>query len=83
MTNQSLLHRGDPGDKATISGSSKWNASLISRKPVRMEFDPDPAESEDECQKHVLVALFVFLALLIVLSGTVVYLLWAKVHGLY
>jgi hypothetical protein len=83
MTSQNLLDRGELDEKAVIKGSSEWNASLISRKPVRMEYVRDPTESEAECQKRVMAALWIFLALLIVFSGAAVCLLWAKVHGLF
>jgi hypothetical protein len=79
MTTQHPLPKGAVGESATSNGSGEWNASLISRKPVRMEFT-NPGETESECQKHIFAALWVFLGLIIVLTIAVVYLMWVKVH---
>ena len=80
MKSQSLLDRSGLGERAVINGPTEWNASLVSEKPVRAEDVHDPTESEARWQKHVVVALWVCLALLIALSNALVY---AKTHGLF
>ena len=78
MNAQKLFKISEPADKLA-SPSLEWNNSLISRKPVRIEYVPYPAESQTHCQKRAMIALCIFLALLVALVGMAMWLLWGKI----
>ncbi len=80
MKSQSLFHEDGLIERAVNSGSGGWRASFVSGKPARMEYVREPPENEAKWQKHVVVALWVALVLLITLSTT---LMFAKAHGLF
>jgi hypothetical protein len=63
-----------------IHSAPAWQASLDSGKPPSMGYAHDPADSEAKWQKHVIAGLWIFILLLIVLSGALAY---AKTHGLF
>ena len=80
MKSQSLFHEDGLIERTVDSGSGGWNASFVSGKPASAQLSPDPTERKAKWQKHVVVALWVCLALLIAISGALVY---AKAHGLF
>jgi hypothetical protein len=83
MRSEDRLTKGGRVEKAAISGSQEWNGSLISGKPVRVEYIPYPTESPNHCQKRVTIAIAVFLAIILVLSALVLFVIWARIHGLF
>ncbi|HUD47701.1 MAG TPA: hypothetical protein VMR33_12780 [Candidatus Baltobacteraceae bacterium] len=78
MKSQSLLNRVGSDKRATLDDPLAWNASLISG----VEYVPSSTEAKVKCEKRAIIALWIFLALVIVLSGAAAYLIWAKIHGL-
>ena len=79
MKSHSLFHMGGLGGWARPHSPRRWNAPFPAGKPGHWEGARDPAESEAAWQKHVVVGLWICLALVIVLSCA---LLYAKAHGL-
>ncbi len=66
---------------AETQKAREWNASLISHRPVRLEYCREPDETEKHCQRRIAVATGVFLGLLLALSAVALCLLWMKIGG--
>jgi hypothetical protein len=81
MTRQSSFSETGLTDDPT-DNPAEWNKSLISRKLVRREYVRQPAESENACQKRLIISLCVFLAVIALLSATAVWVMWSRIHGL-
>jgi hypothetical protein len=78
MKSQSLLDRVGLDKRVMLDDPLAWNASLISG----VEHVPGPTETKVKSEKRARVALWIFLALLIVFSVAAACLIWAKIHGL-
>jgi|HubBroStandDraft_1064217.scaffolds.fasta_scaffold124052_3 hypothetical protein len=81
MTNQNLLDHSGLGGSPTMSGSTKWHASVASGNPTEMDSRLNPTESRTKGRRGAVMAFWIFLALLIMLSGAAIYLLRAKLNG--
>ncbi len=81
MTSQHLLNHDGLGERPEIGGPTDWNTWVVSKEPVREESFSNPTESQTKGRHSALMAFWIFLALLIMLSSAAMYLLWAKLSG--
>ena len=78
MKSQSLLDKGRVGGRARANRSVGWNV-YTPEKQCRTETADDADEREAKWQKHVVVLLWVCLALVITIGSALIY---AHDHGL-
>jgi hypothetical protein len=66
MNSQSLIGRSGLDEKAALHGPGEWTAPPYREQPARAKSNPDATEHSAGWQRHVMVLLWITIAVLIV-----------------